>query len=255
MTTLATRDVLFYGWQDGKFVLLIMRDDKIAHRISLNAAETRLVSFEINNPSEKTQRVLNHKQVDSDVLPQEYTRAARYKPQQHVALRQLGVTSRTFGEGILVGTLNGEQCFSNGHLILIGEPYETKRAEKSPQFEQFLKYAVDAEPLRVVCAQAVSGREWEAQGSADCETSSVIWFDRGGCVDALYYDFVLERYPRAVFAVQQGDAETTPLVIYSSNDIDDAQGNLVGFLMSMRFTASAFVEQLRAELDSQPRTT
>lgn len=59
-------DVLFYGWEGEKFVLLVVDvNKKIKHRISMNREEAWFVVSEIAKPTGKAQSYTQHRQIDT----------------------------------------------------------------------------------------------------------------------------------------------------------------------------------------------
>lgn len=63
-------DVMFYGWENDKFVLLVVDvNKKIKHRISMSKEEAGFVRDEIDRPTGQAQSYPYHQQIDTEGQP------------------------------------------------------------------------------------------------------------------------------------------------------------------------------------------
>jgi len=120
-------------------------------------------------------------------------------------------------EGWICGEYKGGSFFSNGHIVVKGEPPPGHRL--SSQFlpgDLFASFQISPESERPVSADAFS---------IDSEGVEVIWFTNGTRIAAHYYDFLLSHHPEAQFL---SAGRESPLKAI------DRSGNMVGEVMPLK---------------------
>lgn len=256
---LSRKDTLFAGWQDGKFVLLVMNADKeIKHRISCTVAEWDSITAHSEKNAQTALVLKEHEQIDTDEplstmqkLPRRYQRFKNYRP-------TLGRTivpceSERYGNGLMVNTFLGKPAFSNGHVMLIGDlPDGYKKTNSSPDFARLAKPEIIDKSKALI---PVARQRDVCIDPHDEKSVDVIWFDREYPVDARYFDFIVERFPEfelrtplRSYAKQQTDPEAPYLIFESSTSTSP-----VGALMPMRYKPDDTITQLMVEHRTQLR--
>jgi ribosomal protein L40E len=120
-------------------------------------------------------------------------------------------------EGWICGEYKGESFFSNGHIVVKGEPPQGHHiSSQSLPGDLFASFQIIPDSERPVSADAFS---------IDSEGVEVIWFTNGTRIDARYYDFLLSHHPDAQFL---SAGRESPLKAI------DRSGNIVGAVMPLK---------------------
>lgn len=245
-------DVLHFGWQAGKFVLLVLSNiGHIKHRISIAPSELFKVrgcmehgehdcpKIGTYNSATRSHVLEGHVQIDTDrELGDDVVRFADYAPSKGISL--------TASAGYFtLSTWRGRAAWSNGHLLLVGDAPKTDlevRQWDPARFDKVMPADWESKTttLRPICAQQIAS-------DGDSQPARVMWFDSGFPVDANYFDFIVERYPGAQFRRSKqafdGGAVNELLLIFENAEATVS----IGALMPMRFDPDLIVTELREE--------